>query len=712
MHHQHTVESRHANGATATHCPYCALQCAQYVTATKDGSSVTVDARDFPTNRGGMCQKGWSSADVLTANDRLTTPLIRQNGRLVPAHWDDALDLIHERLSDLKEQHGPDALAVFGGGGLTNEKAYTLGKFARIVLGTRFIDYNGRFCMSSAAAAANRSLGVDRGLTFPVSDLDDAEAIFIIGSNPAATMPPLVQHFATAREAGGLIVIDPRESATAMLTRDGQGVHLASIPGTDMVVLLALLHTLIDEDLIDHQYLAERTTGWDEVAVSVGRWWPERAEQLCGVSADQLRLTARRLAAASPAQGGKGLYVLTGRGMEQSTQGTNTVSAAINLSLALGLIGRDGSGYGPLTGQGNGQGGREHGLKSDQLPGYRMITDLQGREHVARVWGVNPEQIPGPGVPAVELLSRLGIDDGPRALMVHGANIVVSAPNVNSVQEALRRLDFLVVADVVPSETTEFADVILPVTQWAEEEGTMTSLEGRVIRRRQAINPPVGVRDELWIWGQLATRFGHPIVTNPADVFDELTRASAGGKADYSGISYNRLDTGDELYWPCTSSKPEGTPRLFRDRFPTSTGKAVMFAVDHQGPADDVTPTKPIHLITGRLLHHYQSGAQTRRVAQLVDAASAPTAELHPLLADTLGVVEGQKVKIASARGEITIAASITETIRPDTVFVPFHWAGDISANLLTNDAVDQVSSMPEFKVCAVTVRPVQEVAE
>ncbi|NHA69017.1 molybdopterin oxidoreductase family protein [Phycicoccus sp. CMS6Z-2] len=694
-----------AGGPTATHCPYCALQCAQTLTPRASGPlPVEVTARDFPTNRGGMCQKGWSAAEVLAAPDRLTTPLVRRDGVLGPATWEEALDLVHARLAAVQAEHGHDAVAVFGGGGLTNEKAYTLGKFARVVLRTPYIDYNGRFCMSSAAAAANRTLGVDRGLAFPLADLGGAGAVLLVGSNPAETMPPLVQHLAGARSRGGLLVVDPRRSATAGLTADGAGLHLAPVPGTDLVVLLALLHVLVDEGLTDTAYLAERASGWDEVRASVSRWWPERAEQVCGVPAPALRRTARLLAAAAPAHGGPGAYVLTGRGMEQSTQGTDTVSAAIALAVALGLPGRPGSGYGPLTGQGNGQGGREHGLKSDQLPGYRLVADPDARRHVAAVWGVDPADLPGPGVPAVELLRRLGTEGGPRALLVHGANLAVSAPHVGAVRAALGRLDLLVVSDVVPSETARLADVVLPVAQWAEEEGTMTTLEGRVVRRRRAVPPPGDARDELWVLRELARRFGHDLGDDPRAVFDELARASTGGKADYSGMSYDRLDAGEALYWPCPADRPEGTPRLFADGFATPDGRARLVAVDHRGPSDDVTPERPVHLVTGRVLHHYQSGAQTRRVAELVDAAPEPLAELSPLLAADLGVADGDRVRITSRRGALEVRARVTDTVRPDTVFLPFHWADAHSANLLTTDATDPVSGMPEFKVCAVSL--------
>lgn len=735
-----------------SHCPYCALQCGMSLTRPPAAGTGApeVRPRDFPTNRGGLCQKGWTSAAVLGASDRLVTPLVRgASGELEPTSWDAALDLVASRLGALAAEHGPEAVAVFGGGGLTNEKAYALGKFARTVLRTPNIDYNGRFCMASAAAGMNRSFGVDRGLPFPLADLGGAQAVLLLGSNLAETMPPAVQHLAGARAAGGLVVVDPRRSATARLAEDpasvqpAEGVHLAPVPGTDLAVLLGLLHVVLAEGLADREYLAERTTGFDDVARSVAGWWPERVESVSGVPADELRRVARLLAAAAPVHGGAGVYVLTGRGVEQSTQGTATVTASINLALALGLPGRVGSGYGAITGQGNGQGGREHGQKADQLPGYRKIDDPAARAHVAAVWGVEPDSLPGPGLPAVQLLRSLGAKNGetggavrPRALLVHGSNLVVSAPNASSVIDRLKSLDLLVVCDVVPSETALLADVVLPVTQWAEEEGTMTSLEGRVIRRRAVVPPPGEARSELWILAELARRLGAPeslaFPTDPSVVFDELARASAGGPADYSGLSHARLDAdeaagGPGLFWPVPAAPSEvsdaqvtgatpasgtgehaGTPRLFLDRFATPDGRARMVAVDHVGPSDEVRPGAPFYLVTGRVLQHYQSGAQTHRVAELERLVAEPYVELHPVLGFRIGVPDGARVRLTSERGRVEATARWTDAVRPDTVFMPFHWSGIGSVNQVTTDATDPISGMPEFKVCAVDVSVVE----
>ncbi len=694
----------------ATHCPYCALQCAMTVTAGRSGAGddAAVTGRDFPTNRGGLCRKGWSAAELLTHPDRLTAPLLRgSDGVLREAAWDDVLELISSRVRDIQSDHGRDAVAVFGGGGLTNEKAYTLGKFARLALRTSRIDYNGRFCMSSAAAAGNRAFGVDRGLPFPLEDLDAASVVLLLGSNAADTMPPFVQHLRGAQAAGGLVVVDPRRSATARLADQGKGIHLQPTPGTDLVLLLGLAHVVVAEGLEDRSYLESRTTGYDAVARGLTPWWPERVQGITGVPAATIRATARLLArgARKGADGGAGTYILTGRGIEQHADGTDTTTAAINLALLLGLPGTAHSGYGTLTGQGNGQGGREHGQKADQLPGYRKITDPAARAHVAAVWGVPAATIPGPGLPAVALLAALGEPDGVRCLFVHGANIAVSAPNASTVIEGLRSLDLLVVCDFFLSETAALADVVLPVLQWAEEEGTVTNLEGRVLRRRAAVPAPPGARSELWIMQELARLLGSPSLfsEDPATMFDELARASAGGLADYSGLDYAILDGATPAYWPYPAGS-SGTPRLFLDAFAHGDGHAVLVPV---APRQDVTGERfpaPLLLATGRLLEHYQSGTQTRRVAGLLAAQPVARLQIHPGTAQELGIMQGDAVSVTSEHGEARVLADLTAEVRPDTVFLPFHYADTGSANRLTGSSTDPVSGMPEFKTTPVRV--------
>ncbi|SDT07705.1 assimilatory nitrate reductase (NADH) alpha subunit apoprotein [Pseudarthrobacter equi] len=717
-----------------THCPYCALQCAMTLTSptgpapaaqpgpvpvaltTAPAAPLEVQGRDFPTNRGGLCRKGWTSANLLNHPGRITEPLLKgTDGVHRPISWDQALDLAAAAVRDARARYGADAVGVFGGGGLTNEKAYQLGKFARLALGTSRIDYNGRFCMSSAAAAGMRAFGVDRGLPFPLEALDTASTILMLGSNVAETMPPFVQHLKGARDAGGLIVVDPRRSATADFTADGGGLHLQPLPGTDLTLLLGLSHVVIHENLVDSAYVSERTSGYSAVARSVASFWPERVQSLTGVPADLIRETARRLAAGA---GKGGSYILTGRGVEQHVDGTDTATAAINLSLLLGLPGSARSGYGTLTGQGNGQGGREHGQKADQLPGYRKITDPAARAHVAGVWGVPEELIPGPGLPAVQLLKSLGKNDGVRCLFVHASNIAVASPDANAVIEGLRSLDFLMVCDFFMSETAAMADLVLPVLQWAEEEGTLTNLEGRVLRRRRALTPPAGARSELWIMARLAERLEAPSTysEDPETVFEELRLASAGGLADYSGIDYAMLDRGEAAYWPYPAGST-GTPKLFQESFAHADGKAVMTPVlprRRRTPAENPLPenenaadAKPFTLITGRLLEHYQSGAQTRRVAALLAAQPEARMQIHPAAAAAMGVTEGSFVAVANERGEVVCRAELSTAIRSETVFLPFHFPELQSANRLTEAATDPISGMPEFKFNKVWVRPV-----
>ncbi|MGW6495328.1 molybdopterin oxidoreductase family protein [Nonomuraea angiospora] len=663
-----------------THCPYCALQCGMEI-----GPGLAISPRtDIPANASGaLCQKGWTAGELLTNGERLTTPLLHGE----PVEWEVALDHVAERLSAIRAEHGPDGVAVFGGGGLTNEKAYTLGKFARVTLGTSQIDYNGRFCMSSAAAALIKAFGMDRGMPFPITDLAEADVVLLAGGNVAETMPPFVRHLSGPR----MIVIDPRRTQTARLA----WLHLQPTPGTDLALALGMLHLAIADELVDEAYVAARTTGFDEVRTSLAAWWPERVERITGVPVYRMRQAVRALAAAGNA------YILTGRGAEQHAKGTDTVSAFINLALALGLPGRHGSGYGCVTGQGNGQGGREHGQKADQLPGYRKIDDPAAREHVAGVWGVPPESLPGPGRSAYELLDALGTPGGPRALLLFGSNPVISAPAAEHVAERIASLDLLVTCDFVMSETAALADVVFPVTQWAEESGTMTNLEGRVLLRNRAVAPPEGVRSDLDVLAGLAERLGHHLETEPVKIFDELRRASKGGTADYSGITYERIAAEKGVFWPCPEPEHPGTPRPFLDSFAHPDGRARFVPVQHRPAAEETDQDYPIYLSTGRVLAHYQSGAQTRRIAPLVQAAPEPFVELHPDLAEQLDISPGDVVRVSSRRGEGKAVARISDTIRRDTVFMPFHWEG---ANRLTNPALDPTSRMPEFKVCAVRV--------
>ncbi len=682
---------------TATHCPYCAFQCGMLL-GDGDGHLTVSGNDEFPVNNGALCIKGWTATETLTHSERLLHPLIRSSdGRLRTASWEAAVDRIVEAITETQHKHGFESVGVFGGGSLTNEKAYLMGKFARVALKTPNIDYNGRFCMSSAAAANIKAFGIDRGLPFPVEDIANAKTILLIGSNAAETMPPIMQYFDQQQSAGGkLIVVDPRTTATAQRA----DLHLQLTPGTDAALANGILHTLVVEGLTDRQYIRERTKDFTLATNSAAAFWPGRVERITGVPESQILRTARILGESRGE-----VMILTARGPEQQAQGVNNVLAFINLALALGLVGKPNSGYGCLTGQGNGQGGREHGQKADQLPGYRKIDDPAARHHTANVWGVPESSLPMSGPSAYELLDGLGTEEGVKALLVFGSNVVVSAPHASNIEAKLRSLDFLVVGDFFLSETADLADVVLPTAQWAEEEGTMTNLEGRVIRRRRAVAPPPEVRDELLIFQDLASRLGagdHFVFDSAEDVFAELRHASAGGPADYAGITYEKIDEMEGVFWPCPTEDHSGTPRMFVDRFPTPTGRAQFHAVTQNSSGEVPDPEYPLFLTTGRVMAQYQSGTQTRRIPSLGRIAPKPVAEVHPSAASMAGVRDGEDIVLKTRRGTANFSLKITPTIRHDTVFVPFHWAGSRSANLLTNPVLDPTSRMPEFKVCAV----------
>lgn len=696
----------HPQVRAATHCPYCAFQCGMYVVGPQEQAGIIGNAA-FPVNKGMLCIKGWTASATLTHPERLLTPLARDaSGALVPVTWEEALGRIAEAFHDIQGNYGRNAIGVIGSGALTNEKAYLLGKFARVALSTANIDYNGRFCMSSAATASLKAFGLDRGLPFPLEDIPRAGVILLAGGNPAETMPPIMQYFEQQKANGGqLIVVDPRATATAQAA----ALHLRITPGSDAALANGLLHILIRDGLLDLDYIYERTEDFPRVKAMVASYWPERVERITGIASAQLVQATHMLGMARSAM------VLTSRGAEQQWQGVNNVLAYINIALALGLVGKPGSGFGCLTGQGNGQGGREHGQKADQLPGYRHIDDPAARKHMADFWNIPEEHIPGPGLSAYEMLTSSAQDNGLRALLIMGSNVVLSAPNALQIRERLKALNFLAVADFFLSETAQLADVVLPVAQWAEEEGTMTNLEGRVILRKRAFEPPTGVCTDIEVLCALATRLGkgsYFSFTGPDEVFDELRHASSGGQADYSGITYARIEATDGIFWPCPAPDHPGTPRLFEHSFPTASGRAKFHANQHQPPDEEVDADYPLYLTTGRVLAHYQSGTQTQQIAQLRELTPAPLAELHPGTARRYRIEDGDTALLITRRGTAQFTVKVTADIRDDTVFVPFHWGGRQAVNRLTNPALDPVSRMPEFKVCAVRIERIVSATE
>lgn len=682
-----------------SHCCFCSMQCALELTV--DGAEEIVHAKPasaFPVASGKACAKGVVAHEHARHQDRLTTPLLRQDDRFVPISWEAALTLIAERFQSLQNQHGRDSVAVFGGGSLTNEKAYLLGKFARVALGTANIDYNGRYCMSSAAAALNKSFGLDRGMTVPLSDIPLARCILIVGANIAECQPTMTPYLRKAKANGAkVIVVDPRRTQTAKLA----DLHAAVRPGTDVALMNGILHIFLRDGLIDCSFIEKRTLGFDAVREAVAAYTPERVAEITGVPAAEIEQIARWYGTAETA------ILYTARGIEQQARGVDNVLACINVALAAGQIGRPGSGFGAVTGQGNGQGGREHGMKADQLPGYRMIDNPVDRNHIAEVWGVDEAELPGKGLSAYELFEAA--DRGEiRGMFVMASNPAASSPNTHLVKRALRHLDFLVVTDLFLTETAQLADLVLPGSAWTEDEGTMTNLEGRIVLRRAAQLPPGKARLDWQILCELAERLGRGAYFSyreTEDIYNELRRASAGGRADYAGASYQKIEKQQGVFWPCPDEAHSGTERMFADSFGHPHGKAVFHAVTHRPLAEEPDADYPLHLTNGRLLNHYLTGVQTRRTARLLARDPHPQVEMHPATAARWGVEAGELVEIVTRRGQAPMRVKITSDMREDLLFAPIHWEDAESINLLTLPHLDPTSRMPEFKNCAAALR-------
>ena len=679
-----------------THCCYCGVQCGMYLKVA-NGKVVGVEPReDFPLNHGMLCPKGATAYQTVNHPDRLTYPLMRRHGKESPlerASWDEVLDTIVQRFQGLQAQYGKDSVAIYSGSSMTNEKCYLMGKFARVGLGTRHTDYNGRLCMSSATGANERSLGIDRAAN-PVSDMLHADCIFVIGANVGECFPIITSYLWAARDRGcKLIVADPRQTPIAR-TAD---IFLPLRPGTDSALLNGMLHVIIKEGLVDEKFIAERTIGWLETKELVEQYPPERVARVCGLRPEAIIEAARMYGKAGAA------LLYQARGLEHQSKGVDNGVTAINLALATGNFGRPGAGYGTLTGQGNGQGGREMGQKASQLPGCRDIEDQEDRDYICSVWGIAEKDLPHSGYPATLMIPAM-LRQEIRACFMICSNPMVSLPDQHTVERALRGLDLFVVTDFFLSETAELADIVLPGSVWAEDEGTVTSLEGRVIKYNKAVNPP----GEAWVdWKiicELARRLGRgqyfPF-QSARDIFNELRLCTKGAKSDYWGITYEKIAEQNGVFWPCSTEESTGTPRLYEERFGFPDGKARFHPIPYIAPAEEPDEEFPLVLTTGRVIYHYLSGNQTRRVPFLREEAPCPWVEMHELTAQRLGIDDGDWVTVRTRRGEMTVPALVVRSIRPDTLFIPYHYGHTQAVNQLTNPVLEPMFKIPEYKVCA-----------
>jgi assimilatory nitrate reductase catalytic subunit len=694
-----------------THCCFCGQQCGIQL-KVKDNMVIGFEPwEDFPFNQGMLCPKGVKRYLQGAHPDRLTSALQRdpaaQGGfRSIP--YEQAISRVGSEISRIQSVYGNEAFGLLSGASLTTEKAYLMGKFARVALKTPYIDYNGRLCMVSAAAGNKKAFGVDRAAN-PWSDILGAEVVWISGANVAECAPITTNYVWQARERGAkIIVVDPRITPIAR-TCD---LFLPIKPGRDIALFNGILHLMIENDWLDHDFIKDHTAGFESLAESVKEWTPRKTAEVTGVAERAIRQAAELWGKA------KTSFLLHARGIEHHSHGVQNVLGAINIVLASGRIGRENRGYATITGQANGQGGREHGQKCDQLPGARDISNPEHRAFIADIWGVNEKELPGAGVDAYELIRK--IDRGEiKGLLSLCFNPLVSLPDNNFVRQALEKLEFYVAIDFFLNETAHHADIVLPGSLQEEDEGVVTQIEGRVIKINQAIDPPGDAKQDWRIIQDIAASLGRErgfTFTEPREILDELRRASKGGVADYSGITYEKIERQNGVFWPCPSDEHTGTIRMFEPcswnpiakgagPFYFPDGKARFNVAPYTPPAEDVDNDYPLMLTTGRVVSQFLSGTQTRRIGPLVNQYPEPLIEMHPQLAERLGIQDGDWTTAESRRGSVTLRALVVTTIRPDTIFIPYHWAGRKSANQLTISAQDPISKIPEYKVCAVRVR-------
>ncbi|GAE37194.1 assimilatory nitrate reductase large subunit [Halalkalibacter akibai JCM 9157] len=543
---------------------------------------------------------------------------------------------------------------------------------------------------------------MDRGFTNSIKEIPHARCLILAGTNIAECQPTIMPYFEKAKENGSFIIaIDPRETTTTKMA----DLHLKVKPGTDSILANGLLKVIIEENLIDPDFIEERVNGFEEVRDFVGTLDLTDISDLTGVPVEQIIKAAMVFGKEESGM------IFTARGIEQQTDGSASVRNFLNLILATGKIGKENSGFGAITGQGNGQGAREHGQKADQLPGYRSIENDEHRQYIADVWGINEKDLPRKGVSAFEMIQKM--DEGEiKGLFLMCSNPIVSNPSAEFVKQAIEKLDFFVAVDMFISETARLADLILPATSYLETPGTMTNVEGRVTLR-EASFPVRGEAKHDWqILCELAEVLGKGeffTYESPEDIFNELREATRGGIADYSGITYDRLRKEKGILWPCPDVDHPGTERLFVNEFAHPDGKALMVAVSNtpEVPKEKPTDEFPLYLTTGRVMSHYLTGVQTRKSSTLAARDFESYMEIHPATAEKFQIKDNILVKIESKRGSIVVRSRWSETIRKDTVFVPFHWADSQNVNRLISKKLDPTCRMPGFKVSAVRISPI-----
>ncbi len=683
-----------------TTCPYCGVGCSLYL-GIRGNEIVSVRGdTESPVNRGGLCVKGRFGFDFINHPKRLTRPLIRNQGYgkdievdgnfkevFREASWDEALELVASKLGQIKEKHGPDSLGVLSSAKCTNEENFVVQKFARAVLGTNNVDHCARLCHASTVVAALAAFG-DGAMSNSIADFAKSDLLFIIGSN-TTECHPIIGRVIRRRVKSGktqLIVADPRNIDLARMAT----VHLRHRPGTDVALLNAMMHVIIEEGLQDKEFIKERTEGFEELAATVKQYTPEMAEGITGVPQADIVRAARLFARAARAS------ILYSMGITQHTTGTDNVKSVANLLMLTGNMGREGTGFSPLRGQNNVQGACDVGALPNVYPGYQRVNVPENRARFESAWGVTLSETPG--LPVTEMMNAAHRGEI-KAMYIIGENPMMSEPHINHARQALQQLEFLAVQDIFPSETAVLADVILPAAAFAEKDGTYTSTERRVQKLRKAVDPPGEAKPDWQIVSELAAKMGHPFgYQSAAGIMDEVASLTP----IYGGIHHHRLDE-HGLQWPCPDDSHPGTATLHVGKFTRGLGK--FHAVEYRPPAEAASEKYPLILTTGRILEHWHTGTMTRRAEVLDKLIPHGVIEIHPDDASKLGVTDGDKMKVKSERGEIEVPVCVTDKSSPGVVFLAFHWR-ESPANALTNPALDPLAKIPEFKVSAVKAVP------
>jgi formate dehydrogenase alpha subunit len=673
-------------GSTVTVCPYCGVGC-QMEVGTLDDRIVRIRGkRGCSPNNGQLCVKGRFGLGFVESPERLKTPLIRKNGTLVPASWEEALNLVAGKLANYRG----DSFAFLASAKCTNEENYLAQKFTRLVMGTNNVDHCARLCHASTVSALALAFG-SGAMTNSIAELADARCIFIIGSNTSEQHPVIALKIKEAKRKGAkIIVANPRWIDLCKIA----DIWLRQTPGTDVPLVLEMCRVILEENLLDEKFIQERTEGFEEFRTSLKELSGEDASAITGVDSALIREAARLYAAGNPSS------IIYSMGITQHSHGVDNIFALANLAMMTGNIGKPSSGINPLRGQNNVQGSCDMGALPNLFPGYQAVINPDLRKKFEQAWGaLLPEQ---PGLTVVEMMSA-ALDGKVRAMFIMGENPVISDPDCSHVVEALNALDFLAVQDIFLSETAALADVVLPAATGLEKDGTFTNTERRVQRVRKAVSPAGQSRPDWHILSDLARRMGHDgqfYYTAPSQIMEEISRLTP----SYGGISFDRLENGG-LQWPCPNKDHPGTVYLHRGQFTRGKGKfnVVSYRPSMELPDSDY----PFILTTGRVLCQYHTGTMTRKVQDLNILRGEEMVEMNPEDALALGIEDDSIVEVSSRRGKLRVRAKTTDKSPKGVVFMTFHFA-ETPTNVLTNPALDPVAKIPELKVCAVKLSKVE----